>query len=310
MRKTLMTVAAAAALAVATATPAFAFDGIVAFGDSLTDNGNLAAYGAAPGAPYWNGRFSNGPVAVEDMAASMHLGLQDFAYGGAQTGTTNLYPQLNGTGVAAQVAGFGAMTGGHADANSLYFVWAGPNDFFAGANMFNPATATAAAANFMADIQSLYTLGARDFLVPLMPDLGVTPSATATNLLYPGYAGIASQQSAAYDALLSASLQQFAATHAGVQMNVFDTAAFFAQQSATLASQGVNVTDSCFNAAAGTLCSNPDQYLFWDGVHPTAMGHELLGTAFAAAVPEPSSVALMLAGLGLVGWRARRRQSA
>jgi hypothetical protein len=32
------------------------------------------------------------------------------------------------------------------------------------------------------------------------------------------------------------------------------------------------------------------------------------GLVNVAAVPEPSSVALALAGVGLVGWSARRRQ--
>ncbi|MBP7484430.1 MAG: PEP-CTERM sorting domain-containing protein [Aquabacterium sp.] len=49
-----------------------------------------------------------------------------------------------------------------------------------------------------------------------------------------------------------------------------------------------------------SICANPDNYLFWDGVHPTAAAHQVLGNAFAAAVPEPETYALMLAGLGIV----------
>ena len=310
MRKNLITAAAAAALAALVAMPALAagssIDAIVAFGDSLSDNGNLYRLdgGTAPPAPYWNGRYSNGPVAVENMASDLHLGLQDYAFGGAQTGMGNLGgAALNGTGVAGQIGMYAGAHGGVADAHSLYVVWAGPNDFFAGTHMFDPNTAPAAVANIVGDLQSLYALGARDFLVPLMVDLGLTPSATGAGA---PYVAVATQQSALYDAELSAAMRQFAAAHADARMNVFDTPAFFDQESPLLAAQGVDVTHSCFVAATPSLCSDPDQYLFWDGVHPTEVGHALLGQAFADAVPEPDSVALMLAGLGLVAVAARR----
>ena len=41
-----------------------------------------------------------------------------------------------------------------------------------------------------------------------------------------------------------------------------------------------NVTDPCFNGV--TVCANPDQYLFWDDLHPTAAGHQLLADAALA----------------------------
>jgi outer membrane lipase/esterase len=51
------------------------FTGLFAFGDSLTDAGNtsLATGGAQPGAAYYNGRYSNGPVWVEQFAAQLAL---------------------------------------------------------------------------------------------------------------------------------------------------------------------------------------------------------------------------------------------
>ena len=39
-----------------------------------------------------------------------------------------------------------------------------------------------------------------------------------------------------------------------------------------------NVTQPCFNQVALTLCSNPDDYFYLDGVHPTAAGHRAIAS--------------------------------
>jgi phospholipase/lecithinase/hemolysin len=55
---------------------------------------------------------------------------------------------------------------------------------------------------------------------------------------------------------------------------------------------------------------NPSTYLFWDGIHPTSAGHALLAREMlvVVAVPEPAEYALMMGGLVLITWRARRRK--
>src|SRR5690242_7531767 len=74
------------------------FTGIVAFGDSLSDAGNvfIATNGQLPAPPYFNGHFSNGPTWVEDLSQALGLGTlrpslaggTDFAYGSAITGNS------------------------------------------------------------------------------------------------------------------------------------------------------------------------------------------------------------------------------
>src|ERR1035441_9762115 len=73
-------------LALTSIASAGAYTAVIAYGDSLSDNGNLFAATGQPPAPYWNGRFSNGPVTVEYLANSLHSPLLDFAWGGATTG--------------------------------------------------------------------------------------------------------------------------------------------------------------------------------------------------------------------------------
>ena len=86
------------------AASAQSYNRLVVFGDSLSDNGNLlaATQGMAPPLPpsaspnrtYDTGRFSNGPVAVEHLAAQLGVPLLDLAWGGALTGQANLLPAL------------------------------------------------------------------------------------------------------------------------------------------------------------------------------------------------------------------------
>ncbi len=76
------------------------FDSIVAFGDSLSDKGNLYSLTGdtiPPSPPYYQGRFSNGPVWVEDVAKYLGIPLADYALGGANTDNTNIIsPSLSG----------------------------------------------------------------------------------------------------------------------------------------------------------------------------------------------------------------------
>lgn len=302
-----------AVTALAHSADAAAYSQIIAFGDSLSDNGNLFALTGKPPAPYYQGRFSNGPVAVEVMADSMGLSLTDYAYGGAQTGTGNVSgAALNGTGIQAQIAKYGqglSAAGKTADASALYLVWGGPNDFFAGTNMVSPTTATTAAGNLKADITSLYNLGARDFFVPLMPDLGLTPSARAANASIPGYSAIATADTVSFNSLLTANIQDLVASLDGIHIQIFDTYSLQHKGLTTAKLLGYNTTDPCVTTTS--VCANPDKYLFWDGVHPTAVQHEILGMAFAdaAAVPEPGTWAMLAAGvLALLVMSTRQRR--
>src|ERR1700729_4664744 len=115
-------------------------DAIYAFGDSLSDVGNIyaATSGAQPGAPYVNGQFSNGPVWIQDLAVGLGLapltpsllGGTDYAYGAGETGPTSFntsLPATDLTGATGQVAQFLAATP-TVDANGLYTIWIGSND--------------------------------------------------------------------------------------------------------------------------------------------------------------------------------------
>ena len=96
MRKSMrrwMTTATIGLAALAASAGAQAYSNLYIFGDSLSDTGNIFALtgGATPAAPYFAGRFSDGPVWAETLATSLGLpaastasllGGQNFAFVG------------------------------------------------------------------------------------------------------------------------------------------------------------------------------------------------------------------------------------
>src|SRR2546421_6579938 len=89
------------------------FTGIVAFGDSLSDAGNvfLRTGGTIPAPPYGGGHFSNGPTWVEDLSVDLGLGPlrpflaggPDFALGSAGNGSSSPGPTSPASNVTQQV---------------------------------------------------------------------------------------------------------------------------------------------------------------------------------------------------------------
>ena len=298
------------------------------FGDSLVDGGNYngpSVPGGFPPAPYSGTRYSNGPTAVEYLWQAYNpgdttftpsnFGGTNYALGGATTGGFNfnavnpnvpvpLQPWFGAQGgVANQVEQFSnSCTACFNPADSLFVIWAFPNDVFLNEGLGLPADVliNMGVGNIVNAIQTLAGEGAQHFLIPNMPDLGAVPEfwgdadLTAFTMAFDGALALALT---ALDDALSAEITQF------------DTFNFFSNIISNPTAYGfTNVKDACVLHL--DVC-DPETWLFWDGVHPTTAGHALLGAQFAAAVPEPGSVWLLLLALvGLVwGQRVNRRSN-
>jgi len=269
------------------------FSDIITFGDSLSDVGNMYALTGDlyPPWPYFDGRASNGPVWVEDLAEMLGLSSttdNNYAVMGATTGRDNFNdtkplpgPAGGFPGLLDQVDAYTLDVLGMADPDALYTVWAGPNDFFL---LEDPTdlgaiqqTLTDAMTNLGTAIGQLYTIGARDFLVPNMVDLGVTPYGRSSGI----GAGL-TQLSMTFNGYLDQTLNVLEAGLPGINLARFDSFAAFQQILADPSSYGfTNTTDPCFTGSA--VCGNPDEYMFWDTVHPTAVSHSILaGLAWEA----------------------------
>jgi outer membrane lipase/esterase len=311
------------------------------FGDSLSDNGNLAEglYGTNfPNPPSYHDSFTNGPVAAQLLATRLGLGYNPslwltgftdvhglfgpgFVSGNnyataAATAAASPVGGVPGINLPYQVAAFGAHTGGVADPDALYVIDIGGNDV---RNAALQGTGSAAVTNGvqseLAAIQSLIAIGAKNFFVVNVPNVGVIPEFAQDN---PTLAGSATTFSQQYDAMLMSGLASLGAP-SGVNLTTFDLYAFNTNLLANAASYGLTDTsDRCytntpFSAATSLQCGpgaiNIDSFAYWDAIHPTETVQALWANGFAAAlnVPEPSGVALFGVGLvALVGGLKRR----
>jgi cholinesterase len=268
------------------------YTSVVVYGDSLSDNGNFyAATGQPPSPPYYLGRRSDGPVAVEQLATSLGVPLVDYAWIGATTGVGNYadggtVTSLGTFGLPGMTTVFNATKAGLGPyvAGGLFVVWGGPNDFLAPSPLdTHPGEVIArAVGNELAIVAGLQGLGVQHILVPGMPDLGLTPYVRS---LGPTAVAQATAFTDAFNAALVAALSPGTI--------YFDTAGLLRSVVSDPAAFGfTNVTAPCFDGA--TVCADPSEYLFFDSFHPTTATDAILARGFAAAVPEPGAMALIV----------------
>lgn len=282
----------------------------VIFGDSLSDSGNFyinsgefstQPFDLVPSAPYAIGgfHFTNGRTWIEQLAATMedrpssHPALRqpgrftNYAYGRARSRAGA--PTFSLFDLSTQVSLFLSDFGGKAPDDPTYVVWTGANDLqdALGVLAADPTGATSMAIIQAAitatanNIMALWGSGARTFLVPNAPNIAITPAVKV--------AGIQAQMAAwqlsvGYNLGLAQALESLEMLP-GIKIVRLDVFTILSDLVADPEAAGfTNVTDSCITPSViqRGLCAQPNQYLFWDGIHPTRAGHRYLAM-FAAA---------------------------
>jgi phospholipase/lecithinase/hemolysin len=246
---------------------------IVAFGDSLSDNGNLHELtgGAFPDSSYFEGRFSNGPVWVEHLAAQMGAELDDFAWGGASTGSLLPFPPS----LRAQIATWQVQSN---TAQGLFTVWAGANDYL----RIERIDAQRAVGNVLAGLETLAMSGVSRILLLNLPDLGLTPGRLSKSAETQAEA---SAYSLDFNQRIAESLPSFSGSHPGVVIYSLDVYALFGELVANPERFGFqNATEVSPNF--GVDFQNEGGYVFWDDVHPTTEAHAFLAEEAAVLLSK------------------------
>jgi phospholipase/lecithinase/hemolysin len=271
---------------------------LVIFGDSLSDNGNsyAATGGLAPPPPYgttynnmgepgkiFPGRFTDGRNWVDylpEVAKSFGVNipavtayLQDpenknatnFAVGGATSEDVNVL--VTGLlGFPTQIGEYLTRLAGKSAADDRFLIWIGANDFSAG---FEPAQTVA---NIKNGFAKLAENGAKAFVVISVPDISLTPTVAAAG----GSTILAAKRFVfTTNVLLEVELTQFAFLHQ-ISIELVDINAIFIPLVLNPGSFGfTNSTGSALAALEANLRINPNNYVFWDGFHPTTNVHHI-----------------------------------
>ena len=307
------------------------YDRLYVFSDSLSDPGNIfkatesvqlldGIFGLdIPSTPsessYYEGRFSNGLVWVEELATELNLDLipstdlsvifpllninspfnlsfsdgldlavnsnfngktteesVNFAFGGAQTGAEGAGEHGDRIpGIQQQVEWFiedheEAET--TADSEALYIISGGRNDY----SDDNPAPEEIVN-NIETEIESLYEIGARDFLISNLADLSKLPATPAAS------ADTFAEYTQTHNDLLEQSIIELNDTLTGANIVILDFNTLFDDILEQPDDYDLtNVSDPYLDPITleATVGANVDEYFFYDTVHPTATVHDLV----------------------------------
>ncbi len=320
------------------------YNRVVSFGDSLSDNGNLDAavtfelaglLGFLSGSGYFDGRFSNGPTFAELLAGNADFangessqasfyglgfifnpatveGSVNLAAGGATTEGGELFDifgqPVGIPSVERQIEDF-TDNGGEFSTNDLVTVLAGANDIF---NADLDAGAAASAADTQKrNLSALIEAKASTIVIANLPNLGATPSFSGLDDRFDAnedtaIAGLVATDT--FNSQLATDVEELAANSPDVNLVEADLQGFLDIVIESPEAFGfTNVTQAC-SFSDGTICSNPDEFLFFDSVHPTAAAHAFLAQ-FIDTLLSTDDQAAMTGPLGEVTVSSRLEAS-
>ena len=280
------------------ATTSAAEDKIVVFGDSLSDPGNaffltgqssVRPFSLLPDAPYARGglHFTNGKTWIEQLAKQLHQhagpafqagnAFTNYAIGGARASS------MRENDLITQVNAYLALKAQQVAADALHVIFVGGNDLRDAilALSTDPSGETSAAilqaavTGISDSILALQGAGAQKFLVVNAPDLSLVPAIRLQGPVAQFYARLMSSQ---FNQALQSALNGLR-TIFGLNIKELDVFLIINQAVANPQAHGfVDVEHTCIlpGVVAKAVCNQPDDYLFWDGIHPTEAGHKLI----------------------------------
>ncbi|KAI9476140.1 MAG: GDSL lipase/esterase [Benjaminiella poitrasii] len=255
-----------------------AFDKIIAYADSFSDNGNDYRSSAfPPSPPYFEGRFSNGPTWLEYVNENLTgIALINNGHGGATTNNADVYSQFNNwivPGLKQQIE----TTYVNGTADDLYLIYIGYNDLNA---IVNPDQYTIVNKNYTKEkvcqnvvegVQTLVNMyGAKNFLVLNVPPFDQWP------VIADAEKESTKKMINDYNALLETELPK---NIPNVDFKFLDDYSWFEEQLAHPEALLLSTSNGpcCWGIGNTSCCDDPETHFFWDSYHPEAKVHEAFG---------------------------------
>ena len=291
------------------------FDRIVVFGASISDPGNaFALLGEAieppyqeldtfllPDAPYATGgyHFSNGATWIEQYAKPRGLGnyvaaafneknshAMNYAVGGARARNDGFNFNLRD-----QVSAFLNDVGNVAPSHALYVIDIGANDVRDALVTGDASILEDALKAIGANMAALYAAGAKQFLVLNVPDLGVLPALRIADDLCNHSCGagfFGGVLSRIFNFNLENGVLADIGSQPGVKIARLNLRQIVNDVMNNPAAFGLTETEApCIGSnVAPSTCEKPDQFFFWDGIHPTKAMHGILAQQAAVALGQ------------------------
>ncbi|KAJ2235483.1 hypothetical protein H4R99_004963 [Coemansia sp. RSA 1722] len=297
----LLTYASAALFATtAVAAPVATSPNLIVFGNSLSDIGNAASLTNSQA--YWEGRYSNSYVWNEYTAKLLGMTLINHAYGGA-TSNNDLSPATAGSisipsfhdQVTTWLEENPSPSQYNLD-NDVIEIEIGGNDILHRASGLLLGTvdlndfASKLAATISADVQRLVDAGYKNINLWNLPAVDKTPTISGF-----GASALVKPVVAALNTAVRTAVEGVAAKNNASGVRVFNLNGLMeiALQSDVLSALGItDFADACLTQDTnGTtyVCSNPDEYFFYDGVHPASRMHYLWGIVAAILTDDPNA---------------------
>ncbi len=289
---------------------------LVFFGDSLTDNGNLynIVKFIPKSPPYYKGRFTNGPVWADDMSVYYNAQAQNYGVGGATAVPRSIFHGALPYFLKREVNRY-LKAKSTTDKNSvLYLFWIGANDYMDEPKKAVDILVKEVVDEIVLQIQVLIEHGGKNFVIINLPNLSEAPFAKTISQEQRDRLKLLSQLH--HEKLLGAT-QLLQKNYPGFHFIYIDTLAIFNDMRINIQNYNqkynkhiVNLTEACWlggytithpnddvsesikNSTSLSIahnvgvaqslgekpCNNPDDYLFWDAVHPSVVVHEIFAS--------------------------------
>ena len=274
------------------------FSDFITFGDSTADVGNIFLTTqqttpdnpTPPSPPYFNGRFSNGPVVPEILAKELGLsastpslaGGNNYAFGGSELGAGDDEGEPS---VGEQINFY--LAENQPTATDLFFISAGSNNIVSDLNgtpaeiLANIPQTDEILADLTEHITTLAGAGAKNFIISNLPPFGSTPLLTDL--------GVSDQVNTAvteFNDSLDTELDNLE-DELGVEIHELDIAGESAKLLENPSDFGLtDTTNRALNALVADPQTDPTKFFWWDDVHGTGTTYNLVTQGLIDDIPK------------------------